>query len=360
MPRSCTCIYQLNCRNFSILPSYICAHSDIAIKNVTLWGTGIYIQSRASTICDIKQCSFQSSLGCGLRIDRIEDSSIRPAIISNCNFSQCSLLSEYVIEFKTPVSNDNYIEFLNNTVSRYPTGIVNYKNVDGCVRVYGNTIIKDNVIFNTPRCHIYIGSGIVKVQKNYMYNTDSFNKKEERNLSNDMGIIYCNHVYSDELEALRNNTHHILIEDNLLYGSYAYGGDARGVFIDNGRGDVECKNNIIINTQLYSIDARNTFQNAASVRNRYEGNAVTTKYRLAAGSSIKGGDKPVTKKNYVLNNEINNVNNIQVEVMDITSSAVTTCYESGGKIIMDRHLYKVVRRNSIWKNVRNYVKKKKD
>ena len=72
--------------------------------------------------------------------------------------------------------------------------------------------------------------------------------------------------------ALDNKIHHILLENNLIYGAYAYGRDARGIFIDDGRGDVTCNNNVILNTQSFSIDSRNVKRHdASSVRVRYKG-----------------------------------------------------------------------------------------
>ena len=88
----------------------------------------------------------------------------------------------------------------------------------------------------------------------------------------------------------------------MLYGAYSYVHDARGIFIDDVRGDVKCLDNIILNTQRYSIDSRNiSTHEASSVRNIYSGNIVTTKYRLEAGSAVEGYNTPVLMKNYIAN-----------------------------------------------------------
>ena len=357
IPKNEKRVYQVNCRDYNNTQPNFAVSSDFYIKNVRLLNLdGVEVKSKASDLCEIKKCSFENFLGCPLRIDRKEDLYAKEAIIENCTFFKCSLLTGVVVEMDSQCDGSNHITMRSCTVSRYPDGECWYKNPDGAVWANGNVTLLGNVVYNTPRCHIYCGKGKIIVKGNVLYNDDRFNSNKDRNLSCDMGLIYCNHLYSNADAAIANDKHQILLENNLLYGAYSYANNARGIFIDDGRGDVICKNNIIFNTQLYSLDSRNISHQAASVRNVYEGNIVTSRYRLAAGLAVKGSDIPKTKANLLLNDVNNIVSNSFVEVEDSKLNVNIVCILKDEKVCVSKELYMHIKKSPAWKDARKHVK----
>ena len=107
-------------------------------------------------------------------------------------------------------------------IKRYDDTLLMYKNCTGALKVSGDAVIEDCKIYNTPRCHLYINGGNVTARNNVLYNTSKFNSYIERNLSSDLGLIYVNHFTRNKQEAISNTTNIVLIENNLLYGAYAW------------------------------------------------------------------------------------------------------------------------------------------
>jgi len=359
VPKQFTKVYNVNEVSATQAELTISFYSDVILRKITFVGySNIKVEQKKGNVCLIEKCYFEKSSGSALLIKKENGAGVRKAVITNCDFYECGLHNGAFVQISTTFGGSPCVEVNHCTMTRYPTGWAFYKNSGGGVWVDGDVNICNNVIYNTCRNHIYFHAGKIEAKGNVLYNTDGFNAKADRNLSGDWGLIYCDHLYTKTDDAIKNKEHRITLENNLLYGAYAYGGDARGIFIDDGRGDVTCRNNVILNTQVYSIDARNSFQNAASVRNRYEGNIVTTRYRLAAGSEVKGLDKPVTRRNYVLSNEENVVANVEVDESDIRANVVAISAEKDGKIVVDKLLYDVIRKSPAWKSAKKYVKRK--
>ena len=360
VPSSISNLYYLGCCNYEGTEPDIVFQSDVTVKGVCFIGASVEVNTDAAAKCEFFKCSFFNTLGSALRITRTGELAVRKATVKNCLFKQVSLLTDYVISFISPNDGGCYAALTSCEIVRYPDDAVGYKNPDGCVGVKGNVTLKNNMVWNTPRCHLYFNYGNITASGNVLFNTDGFNSMAERNLSSDLGLIYCNHVYRNADKAIANKTSFVLLKNNLLYGAYAYRGDARGVFIDNGRGDVTCKDNIILNCQLYSMDSRNSMQDAASIRNRYEGNVVTTNYRLAAGSAVMGENTPVTKSNVMVTQQRNTISNVIVEKEDISIGDIdvtTTCKD--GVIAVSDDMYKVLKKSPEWKRLRRYVVKNK-
>lgn len=197
------------------------------------------------------------------------------------------------------------------------------------------------------------------MKENFLYNTDEFTSQTDRNLSSDWGLIYCDHKYNDIREALDNKSNNIVIEGNLFYGAYGYGRDARGIFIDHGRGDVQCNDNIILNSQSYSMDSRYVKRNeASSVRNRYERNIVTTNYRLMAGVCVEGQNKPVTNENILLTTKNSKVLNIFTDEKDQQLMIERSCSFNEGKVFVSEALYRLIKKSRAWRYNRNFVEKR--
>lgn len=359
VPENVDLLYHKNSTNYNASAPEVIVRSDFSVSGVLFRGVdGIEIMSDASKICEIRDCHFSNSLGCALRIVRTGEK-VRGANIINCTFRETSLLTDYAVSMECPIGGPNYIVMNKCDVARYSNGTVSYKNADGAVGVNGNVTIVNSVIWNTPRCHIYLNGGNIIVKRNYLFNTDVFNNQKERNLSSDLGLVYCNHIYRSPDNAISNIKSKVFIESNLLYGAYAYRGDARGVFIDNGRGDVTCVNNIILNCQLYSLDSRNTMHDAASIRNNYFGNIVTTRYRLEAGKAVGGSNVPRSRANLVLTKDKSVVLNIQSEKDDIRLAVKTDASCEEGKVYVSKDLYNVLKKSNAWKGIKKNIRLKK-
>lgn len=349
-----SCVYLSNDDHSGI---EINTYSDISIEGICFEGfSGFTVHSKMQDICVIKNCTFRNNLGLGLKIEKKNGGGSPKAIIENCSFEKCALYKDFVVSLCSGFDDHQCIEMRNCKVTRYPDNEVLYKNTSGAVYVRGDVALIGNVIFNTPRCHLYLTKGKIVVNGNLIYNSDKFYDKPARNTSSDWGLIYCNHIYKNTKDALLNKKNRILIENNLLYGASAYGGNARGVFIDDGRGDVECINNIILNTQIYSIDSRNvSFHGASSVRNKYMGNIVTSKYRLMAGNEIRKSDLPEVKRNLLPTNQKNRIANTRIIDNDIYMGNIGTVFFDKDKIKVPRELYKVIKKSPAWAFSKSYI-----
>ena len=327
---------------------HIKTYSDITLDGIRFVGfDGIEVHSNENSICKIHNCHFQNSLGAALSIDKKTGLDVREANVSSCTFDNCSLYNDMVVMLSSSTyDGGDCINMRDCTVARYNDGRIGYKNPQGAVYVSGNIILTDNVVYNSCRDHFFLVKGHITATNNVLFNTDEFNAHLQRNFSSDWGLVYCNHIFKDTQEALDNTTHRILLEKNLLYGAFAYGKDARGIFIDDGRGDVECVDNVVLNTQIYSIDARDSkLMEASSVRNRYEGNIVTSRYRLAAGASVTGDNIPLICANRLLTDNENVTANVQTKEKDIQLALDTKCSLYEGKIYVKKELYRVLKRN---------------
>ena len=361
IPKNKEIVYQVKCSDYNRPESPFLVHSDLIIKGVSFCGIdGIEVHSPASTICVIESCKFLNSLGYGLRIIKEGGKDVRTASIKNCYFESCSLLSGTVLHLQSSCEGGNAIALTNSVICRYPNDIVGYKNVDGAVYADGNIALINNVVFNTCRDHLYFNRGHITAKGNLLYNTDKFNSYVNRNLSCDWGLIYCNHVFSDTEDALTNKTHQIIVHNNLLYGACSFRNDARGIYIDDGRGDVVCKDNVILDVDFLSMDSRNvSLQNASSVRNVFEGNIVSTKYKLMGGPAVNGDDVPVIAGNIVLNPQSDNiVSNAKIEREDQNLNVDLVITKKEGKLILGNNLRKIVKRSSAWGSIKKYVNKK--
>jgi len=339
----------------------ILTYSDVELEGVCFVGmSGITVKSPLLAKCDINKCYFKNSISTILRIEKENGQGVKPAIISGCRFMDCALQTGNIVYLLSDHVGDVCIKMEKCTVSRYPDGVVGYKNPMGAVYVTADAHIMNNEVYNTCRDHFFLWKGKIEAHGNVLYNTDEFNSHIERNYSSDWGLIYCGFVYTDTEEALKNTAHIILIEKNLLYGAYAYGGDARGIFIDDGRGDVECVGNVILNTQIYSIDARNSnLTEASSVRNHYERNIMTSRYRLAAGEAVNGDNIPIAQSNCVLTDRENVIANARITEMDTRKEVRSDCSCEEGKIKMSRELYEEVRKSPAWNRIKKNLGKKR-
>ena len=358
VPKDINEIYVVNLDDEQHSVPGIITYSDIVLDGVCFkGGTKVSVHSKKNGKCEIKRCSFYNTLGYALNLVKENGTGARLAVVDDCTFQDCSIYTASVVLLTSNKNNGaTCVEMKRCTINRYRSDYVLYKNTKGAIWADGDIALTENVVYNTCRNHLHLSKGTIIAKRNVLLNTDSFNHYSMRNLSSDWGLIYCDHPYTAQ-EAIQNTGNQILIEGNLLYGAYAYGGDARGIFIDHGRGDVTCKDNIILNTQHYSMDARNTKKTTlSSVRNRYEGNIVTSRYRLAAGSSVSGNNVPITSGNIVLTSKKNVVKNIQNENKDtqMNLDASTSC--DNNTIIVSQDVLRILKSSLAWNGIKKYIK----
>lgn len=230
--------------------------------------------------------------------------------IYKCNIKNCSLIEGSII-FK---DNNKFIEskyFVSNCfISRYYSEIPNYKNTSAIITNNNqNYKVINCEIINTSRDNIYVNKGNVNIISNILYNTSSFLKYPQRNASRDAGFIYVNHYTFDTNKILNNKEIIVNIKYNKIYNVLGKG-DVRGIFIDNGRGDVICIGNVILSSQLYSIDSRIYSSNpASSCRNIFKNNILASKYRLEySKNTILNENIPISENNILLYGDDNKIN----------------------------------------------------
>lgn len=354
VPKGIDSIYYLKNNDSSYLIPTITVTDDFRLDKVKFVGFGgITVNSKKENVCEITNCVFQNCLSGALDVNKENDGHAQKAMITGCVFKDCSVIEGYVVRLTSTFRDSVCITMQHCKISRY-TGKVIYKNAKPSVYVNGDVEIKRNVMSNSCRGHITMNKGKIIVSGNFLYNTDSFNSHPMRNYSNDWGLVYCNHIFEKSIGALNNKVHHILLENNLFYGAYAYGGDARGIFIDDGRGDVVCNNNVILNTQYYSIDSRNVkLHDAASVRIKYEGNVVSSVYRLEAGTAVKGTDKPILGRNILLSPKKNKISNTEIFDKDYRLEVDPSSSCDGKKIKTSKSLYNFLKQHPSF----DYIKK---
>lgn len=360
VPKNAGSVYCLNNIDGGYGSTRLVFNSDVLLSGIEFCGIdGIVIDSKAESICEVRNCLFRNTLGSPLSLNRKISATVKIANVEKCQFKNCSIYDSYVLSLKSDYGDETFIRVADCEIARYPDAVVFYKNSVPSVNVSGNVVLCHNVLYNNCRGHLALNRGKIIAKDNVIYNTDGFYRLWKRNSSNDWGLIYCNHIFKDKDDAVSNTLHSILLEDNLLYGAYAYGGDARGIFIDDGRGDVTCRGNIILNTQAYSIDARDSrFTDASSVRVCYEKNLVTTIYRLQTGPAVEDVNQAMTRANVSWTKKNNEISKIKVLTEDICvegGDVSFTCSDSCINVSED--LYKAIRKTTAWKSINKYVKK---
>ena len=331
--------------------------SSVSLSNLTFKNfNGISVTSPSAWACNISNCKFLNTLSYALRVNKLTSAEQIPVRISGCRFVHCSVLCHNVVSLSSAKENRNCIEMSNCEIKRYDDTYVGYKNCTGALVVSADATVDNCRIWNTPRCHVYINRGMVTVKNCTLYNTQQFNSFKDRNLSSDLGLVYVNHFTNDAGIAIGNTQNIVLLENNLLYGAYAYGNDARGIFIDDGRGDVTCKNNVVLDCQRYSIDSRDarSYVPTSSIRNSLENNYLSTPFRLAAGEGVPEKDRPTHYSNVMLTDGQNIITRTKNEldqdngIVILDAQAIT----KGDKVAISRNVKKAIRRTGVYKKNR--------
>lgn len=334
--------------------------SDFTVTGVTFDNIeDISIKIGASQKCNIEKCTFTYTLGTTLNIEKNGGENINVATIKNCSFLNCSILSGHIVNMKTDLSGVNSITLSNCTISRYPTGDVIYKNCAGSVFADGDIVLKNNVVYNTSRNLFRLRRGKILCKNNVIYNSETFNAMKDRNLSSDFGLIYCGNVFYSKPEDVLGNTNSIItLDGNLIHGSYGYHGNARGIFIDDGRGDVTCIHNVIYDTPMYSIDARHEkkFKGSCSVRVNISDNLLACPYRLQTNDNTLGDNAPISSGNILLYDKENKIKNIRRGKNDVILHNInigTTTDNS--KIRLSYADIKTLSKFPIWSSLKQHV-----
>lgn len=294
---------------------------NLKINGVTFADfSGLAITSAATDECSISDCHFINSPGCALSLNKENSAHAKNATIIRCEFLQCALQSGNVVKIKSEALRHNCVTMSQCRVSRYPDGWSQYKNTVASVGVWADATIDGCEVWNSSRDHISLNTGLNHVNGCTLYCDANFLSHPERNLSSDFGLIYVNHIYKVNTDAINNRANTVLIESCRIYGAYAYGGNGRGIFIDDGRGDVTVRQNHVTDCQKYTLDSRDAASRfgVSSVRNVFEGNTLGGPYRLQGGKDLNERQKPIVRGNILLGNYKNEVRNARIEKQDKT------------------------------------------
>ena len=360
IPKSVKSLKVKNCDIFENATPDISINGDVVFTGITFAGiNGINVSSREKNRCLFTGCNFTHTIGNALKITKKSEKDFLPVYLSRCTFNECALLWDVMLDMSSTNVGNKSIYVSDCNFVRYPDAKVRYKNTSAMVNVNADTRISDCTFWNTCRCHLYFTRGNSESVGNVIYNTPDFNAMKDRNLSNDWGLIYVNHVYTDNEKAKANKLHKVTIEKCFLYGAYANANDARGVMIDNGRGDIICKNNVVLDCQCYSLDAREakSFVGTSSIRNVFVNNILGCRYRLAGGVEVPLNERPISRGNILLS-DYNNVFNdrSQIQVSNKVITVTMECKE--GKMYVSKGDYKHMRSIQFFKKVKKYIRKK--
>lgn len=239
-------------------------------------------------------------------INTAYDSDIENLIIDHCDFLDCAFI-EYIPLIRVFAPNCRG-KITNCIFNQYTGGFCFYKNVMQYLYLSRckEFEITGNIFINNPRGSLFLLNGKFDVSNNEFYNDSTFNSFPDRNFSRDAGAIYCNKLYGDYIKTI-DTPDKISLMYNKIHDFYGKS-ELRGIFIDDGRGDVTCYGNLIFNGQSYSIDSRvNNNDPYSSIRNKYQYNIVDRPYRLMYGDSVPKSDRPVLNGNILLFSEDNKV-----------------------------------------------------
>lgn len=332
--------------------------SSVSLSGLTFKNfNGISVTSPSDCACSISDCEFINTLSYALRVNKLSGDATVPVLINGCRFVHCSVLCNNVVRLSSKAERRNCFEVRDCEINRYDDSFVGYKNCTGALIVSADAIVDNCRIWNTPRDHVFIDRGSVTVRNCVLYNTEQFNSLRDRNLSSDLGLIYVNHFTNDADKAVNNTENIVLIENILLYGAYAYGKDARGIFIDDGRGDVTCRNNVVLDCQRYSIDSRDakSYIKTSSIRNRFENNYLGSPFRLAAGEGVPEIDRPSLSGNILLTDKENIItrvkDNLDASAVPFINGAQAVTRD--GKVAISSNTKKTIRKSSVYKKNKN-------
>ena len=332
--------------------------SSVSLSGLTFRNfNGISVTSPSDCACSISDCEFINTLSYALRVNKLSGDATVPVLINGCRFVHCSVLCNNVVRLSSKAERRNCFEMRDCEINRYDDNFVGYKNCTGALVVSADAVVDNCRIWNTPRDHVFIDRGSVTVRNCVLYNTEQFNSLRDRNLSSDLGLIYVNHFTNEADKAINNNENIALIENNLLFGACAYGKDARGIFIDDGRGDVTCKNNIVLDCQRYSIDSRDakSYIKTSSIRNRLENNYLGSPFRLAAGEGVPEKDRPSLSGNILLTDKENIItrvkDNIDASAVPVINGAQAVTMAD--KVAISAKTKKAIRKSSVYKKNKN-------
>lgn len=338
-------------------PSAVCL-SDVCIDGIRFANfNGLAIRSGLDNLCEIRNCEFRNTLCTTLDISKKNNSEACMSLLENCSFYNCSLLDGFIVNLSSDYCVHPCITVTNCTLSRYPSDKVSYKNWRGAIGICADVIVNRNVIYNTCRDHVFITRGKSIVSDNIIYNTPAFNSCRERNLSNDWGGIYCGYFTPNAQTAIDNKLHTILLENNFIHDVYASAIGARGIYIDDGRGDVCCRYNLVVNTQSFSLDSRDasSYTAASSIRNVFEHNMLGTRYRLSAGASVPYDLCPILYDNVMFGDFCNVTNERTIKNKSDIIFPISILKIEPDRIYVSKTDFKKLCKLSYWSYFKRYV-----
>ena len=273
-------------------------NADVKFEEINIVNTtSVFQTNRNSKSLVLINCNFHNILK--QAIDTRYKTNLKSLNLAGCHFSNYSFLDGIpLLNISAPECNGN---ITNSIFNQYESGFCFYKNTAQNIYISHckGFKINNNLFFNTSRGGLFLLNGKIEVVSNEFFNDSIFNSYPSRNFSRDAGAIYCSRLYN-RFKTQDDNLNKIQLKLNKIHDFYGKG-DVRGIFIDDGRGDVACYGNLIYNGQSYSIDSRaiNT-DNYSSIRNEYQYNILAYPYRLTYGDSIETKNRPIINHNVLL------------------------------------------------------------
>lgn len=272
--------------------------AEVKFEGINIVNSSSVFQAGKNTSSiNLLNCNFHNILK--QAFDTRYKSNLKNLNLVGCRFSNCAFLDGIpLINISAPECVGNIANCIFN---QYESGFCFYKNTAQNIYIVHckKFEITRNLFFNAPRGGLFLLNGKIEVVSNEFFNNSIFNSYPYRNFSRDAGAIYCSRLYDDS-RIKDDNPNQILLKLNKIHDFYGKG-DVRGIFIDDGRGDVTCYGNLIYNGQSYSIDSRVTKTDCySSIRNKYQFNILAYPYRLTYGDSLVAKDRPIISHNILL------------------------------------------------------------
>ena len=285
----------LYCEEISVIhfnekPLFMSDGFSLKLFNVNVEDCCLFAEISNSHI-HLDNCTFNYVLGSCMKLRPTTED----CVIEKCSFRNCTI-SPLDRTCVWEEGGNKKLKVDNCFFKKYDD-ICLYKNAFGGVVTWGSELeVCNSTFINFSRDHVYVNRPNTVIYNNRIFNTHEFNSRALRNLSRDFGGIYVNH-FSFDADEIVGNTTKVLIHHNTILNIMGRGDDARGIFIDDGRGDVTCEYNII-DGQFFSIDARRVDgTDVSSCRVKYKDNILLSPYRLEYGGALNSEDVPILSDN---------------------------------------------------------------
>ena len=217
---------------------------------------------------NITGCTFNNVLGYAIKafLATTEISNKETSYINGCKFYNCGYSHYTAVSIQSDLgcyeTGIKWAVIENCLFHNYTDDVCHYKNSRNMqLRVYyADALIKGCEVINSPRCGISVSKrGVEHIIGNHIWNTKNF-LANKRNLQMDGGLLYIGgqETHSAHIGVADGVLRHsVIVEDNIIHGTRALAKtDIRGIYIDDGKGNVTCTHNIVYDMCASAYDSR--------------------------------------------------------------------------------------------------------